>query len=111
MSISQGFHSVQSDARLMHRQGVVALEEQRMEDAVLAFRQAVELDPNFVCAWNDLGVVMEALGNPMEALRCYRQALSVQPEQSEAKSNLGMLMLQLDLVHALHRQAFTSSAA
>ncbi len=111
MSISQGFHSLQADARRIHSEGVVALEEQRLEDAVLAFRQAVEMDPAFVNAWNDLGVVMEALGNPMEAVRCYRQALSVQPEQNEAKSNLGMLLLQMDLVHALHRQAFTSSAA
>ena len=111
MSNSQRFHSFERSARQMHREGVMALEEQRMEDAVLSLRQAVELDPSFVSAWNDLGVVMEALGNPTEAVRCYRQALSVQPEQDEAKSNLGMLLLQMDLVHALHRQAFTSSAA
>jgi len=111
MSTTQGFHSAQRDASQFHRQGVAALEEQRMEDAVYALRQAVALEPRLVSAWNDLGVVMEALGNPIEAVRCYRRALSVQPEQSEAKSNLGMLLLQMDLVHALHRQAFTSSAA
>lgn len=111
MPISKSFHSAERTARRLHRHGVLALQDQRMEDAVLALRQAVELDPAFVSAWNDLGVVMEALGNPTEAVRCYRRALTVQPEQSEAKSNLGMLLLQMDLVHALHRQAFTSSAA
>ena len=89
---------------------VQALAEQRLEDAVIALRQAVEMDPCLEWAWNDLGVVMEALGNPREAMRCYRQALRVQPSHREAFSNLGLLTLQMDFAQALRHQALTAVA-
>lgn len=95
----------------LHRLGIEALEAQRYEDAVQALRRAVELNPNLGDVWNDLGVVMEALGNPREAVACYRRALAVQPAQVDAHSNLGLLMLQLTLAGALRRQTFRSSAA
>lgn len=79
-----------------------------MEDAVSALRMAVECDPSLERAWNDLGVVMEALGNPHEAMKCYRHALEVKPSQTEAQSNLGMLILQMQLAQAERRQAFMS---
>lgn len=94
-----------------YRAGVAALQREKVEDAVQHLRRAVELDPLLEDAWNDLGVVMEAIGNPREALRCYRQSLSVCPEQPEALDNLSKLLVQLDLAQALRRYASTSSAA
>ncbi|MBI5085914.1 MAG: tetratricopeptide repeat protein [Acidobacteria bacterium] len=106
---TEGNSSRAEVARKYHRLGVEALEAQRYEDAVQALRRAVELDPSLGDVWNDLGVVMEALGNPREAVQCYRRALSVQPAQADARSNLGLLMLQLNLAGILQRQAFRSS--
>ena len=98
-------------AKKYHRAGVDALGRNRPEDAVRALRLAVELDPELAVGWNDLGVVMEALGNAHEAVRCYRRALVVRPGSVEARSNLGMLMLQMELAHVLRRQACMSRAA
>ncbi len=98
-------------AKKYHRAGVDALEKDRPEDAVRALRLAVELDPNLDVAWNDLGVVMEALGNSQEAVRCYKRALAVRAGFVEARTNLGMLLLQMELAQVLRRQALTSSAA
>ncbi len=64
-------------ARGYYRAGVEALAGNRPEDAVRALRLSVELDPELDAAWNDLGVMMEALGNGNEAVRCYRRALEV----------------------------------
>jgi Flp pilus assembly protein TadD len=86
--------------------GVEALIEGRLEDAVFLLRQAVDADPGFGRAWNDLGVVMEALGNPLEAVRCYRRAVSSTSACREASSNLGLLALQMRLADSLARQAF-----
>ncbi len=94
-----------------HRMGVRALEAQRLEDAVIALRHAVELNPHMGRTWNDLGVVMEALGNPREAIRCYRQALAVQPDNQDAQGNLGMLMLQMNMAHTLRRHAMSAGAS
>ncbi len=95
-------------ARDCHRRGVQAWFSNRPEDAIRALRVAVELDPRLVAAWNDLGVFMEVLGNPSEAMICYRRALEARPDSPEATSNLGHLLLQMDLAGALQRQALTS---
>lgn len=105
------FESQRTTAHEYHRRGVAALEQQRLEDAVVALRHAVEINPHLGRAWNDLGVVMEALGNPREAIRCYRQALAVQPDNPEARSNLGLLMLQMNLAHSLRRQVLQARAS
>ena len=65
-------------------------------------------DPNHGAAWNDLGMVMEALGNPLEAIACYRRAIAAGPGGSEARQNLKMLAMSLHMASALQRQAFTS---
>ena len=98
-------------AKRYHLDGVDALGRNRPEDAVRALRLAVELDPGLEAAWNDLGVVMEALGNSQEAMRCYKRALGVRVGFVVARTNLGMLTLQMELVQVLRRHAFTSSTA
>ena len=92
------------------RHGVFLFEAGRLESAVIALRYSLELKPDSSDAWNDMGVVMEALGNPHEAVRCYKQAIAVEPVQIEAQSNLQMLMLQLSMAQALS-QTLTSSLA
>jgi Flp pilus assembly protein TadD len=93
---------------LLYAQGVAALEADRLEDAVEAFRSLVDCQPDHADAWDDLGVIMEALGNPGEALRCYRRALDANPEHAGARSNLMTLALNLELAARVRRQAFTS---
>ncbi len=113
---AQTSHHVRIDtsvlqAKLWHQAGINALASDRLEDAVRSFRRAVELNCRCEAAWNDLGVVMEALGNPMEAIRCYRKVLNLRPDHAQARANLGMLWLQVGMVGALSRQAFSASAA
>ena len=76
-------------AKKYHRAGVDALGRNRPEDAVRALRLAVELDPGLEIAWNDLGVVMEALGNTNEAVRCYKRALAVRAGWSWGMGGMG----------------------
>lgn len=78
----------------LHRIALEALEMGRMEEAVAGLRQAVREDGDNSQAWNDLGVVMEALGNPTPAVECYTRALEISPFHREARSNLLNLELQ-----------------
>lgn len=90
----------------LHRMGLEALEAGRMEEAVARLRQAVSEDGENSQAWNDLGVVMEALGNPTPAVECYKRALEISPLHREARSNLMNLELQ-----AITRQRMREEAA
>lgn len=76
-----------------HLAGLESLESGRVHDAVRLLRRAVDLDPGLAAAWNDLGVILEALGNPCDAVYCYRRALLALPGMAEARRNLFALAL------------------
>ncbi|MCS7044381.1 MAG: tetratricopeptide repeat protein [Bryobacteraceae bacterium] len=84
-----------------HSAALRYLEQGLLNDAVKALRLAVELDPRNARAWNDFGVVLEALGNRRDAVHCYRQALRAAPELEEPKRNLMMLALEASLMRSV----------
>jgi Flp pilus assembly protein TadD len=92
-------------ATVQWRAGIRALHKGDFLAAVSALRLAIQLEPALGGAHNDLGVLMEALGNPSEAICCYRQALAADPKHADARRNLGMLLMQMDLARALSRAA------
>ena len=97
-----------NSARNFYRIALDALEAGRAEDAVHSLRATVGLDPHHAHAWNDLGVVMEALGNHHEAQRCYEAALRANPNLVEAQSNLSLLSNCLELARWARRQVALS---
>jgi Tfp pilus assembly protein PilF len=60
----------------------------RNEEAVVAYQRAVELAPNYVEAWNNLGNAYLDLGRIDEAMAAHRQATSVGPGYAPGWSNL-----------------------
>lgn len=84
-----------SESQALHRRAIEALEGSRLAEAAGHLRAAVEMASERASLWNDLGVVLEALGHAGEALRCYRTALDRDPEHVEAKENYGLLRRQM----------------
>ena len=84
-------------AKQWHAAALEHLANDRIEDAVRCLRHAVALDPRAADAWNDLGVVLEALGNRRDAVHCYQQALRTRPGMKEAVRNLMALAMQSSL--------------
>ncbi len=81
--------------------GMRCIEEQQFLEAVQALRQSTLTDPTFSPALNDLGVLMEILGRPGQAMECYEAALRADPTQVETRENLRQLCLQRSLIQAL----------
>ena len=65
-------------------------EERRLDDAVLCYRRAIELEPGHANAYNDLGAVLTALRQTGEAVACVSAALRLNPHFPEAHCNLGV---------------------
>jgi predicted TPR repeat methyltransferase len=64
------------------------------DEAVTAFRRALEVQSNDAVAWNGLGLVLAQQQQRFEeAERCFRQALALQPEYTEARNHLGNTLL------------------
>ena len=63
--------------------------QNRHEDAEAAYRKALELDPDSVAAWNNLGIVLHNQRRYPEAEAAYRKALELDPDCVHAWNNLG----------------------
>ena len=61
----------------------------RSEEAIAAYRRAIQLKPDYVAAHNNLGDLLRAQGRTDEAAAEFRQALVLNPDQWEALNNLG----------------------
>jgi tetratricopeptide (TPR) repeat protein len=91
--------SVPKNPLYLYWLGRLDLDEQRFAAAVADFRAALELDPAFVRAYDNLGLCYEALGQYDDAIGAYKEAirLSLQaPSPSPWPNlNLGSLLLKL----------------
>jgi tetratricopeptide (TPR) repeat protein len=68
----------------------------RHQEAEAAYRQALELDPQYAAAWNNLGNALNNQRRYEEAEAAYRQALEIDPQDAAAWINLsGTYLLDL----------------
>ncbi|MEO6192598.1 MAG: tetratricopeptide repeat protein, partial [Thermoanaerobaculia bacterium] len=67
------------------------LEEDSPEEAMAAYRRALELDPDLADAHVNLGRLLHERGEIVEAERHYRLALAARPDDTTAAYNLGVV--------------------
>ncbi len=73
----------------------MALEsDRRFDEAEALYREALELRPDSVRAWVDLGNVAAEHGRPADAEAAYRRALALDGHDRDALNNLAWLLLQ-----------------
>lgn len=60
----------------------------RPEHAIVAYRRAIALQPQFPEALVSLGIVHKQLGQVREAIVCYEQAIAIAPDLAVAHANL-----------------------
>lgn len=60
----------------------------RKVEAIKAFTDAVDVDPQYVEAWNNLGNALSECNRPKEAISAYGRALVLEPYYADAHYNL-----------------------
>lgn len=73
--------------------GVLLMAKGRFQEAELAFRRALKIDPSYAEAHNNLGYLLERQSKWPEAVAEYRQALKSKPDFRQAHFNLGRALL------------------
>lgn len=81
--------------------GLVHFNQERVDDAVNSYREALKRDPDSVFALNSLGDGFFAQGKTDEAIQSYCRVVEIDPEDAQAHYNLAELYYDLqDLTQA-----------
>ena len=64
----------------------------KLDDAVKNYKKALELNPNYSIAYNDLGVLFINLGKTNEAINNFRKTINISPKNTKAYLNLSYSM-------------------
>jgi protein O-mannosyl-transferase len=88
--------------------GDALLQKGQVEEAMLNFQQALQINPDFDLACDGLGVALLQKGRVGEAISYFQRALQIKPDNEEACYDLGNAVLQegkVDKAVALYHQA------
>jgi tetratricopeptide (TPR) repeat protein len=66
-----------ADPEIPYDLGRICYQRRRYSEAAAAFRRAIALDARAYKAWDNLGVTLEALGDPAQATRHYLKAMEI----------------------------------
>lgn len=76
--------------------GILATQNDRIDEAIRCFQQALQLNPDHLVALNNLGNAYRQQKNWDAARKTFERALEVRPTDSEANYGLGMVYAQAD---------------
>ena len=79
-------------AREIYQDGLKAYNQRDYKTAEDRFESAVQKDPNFADAWNDLGRTYLTLGPLNKSAEAFRKAIAIAPEDKFAYNNLGLVL-------------------
>ncbi|WP_409421710.1 tetratricopeptide repeat protein [Pseudaeromonas sp. ZJS20] len=74
--------------------GQLALAQQDHDTALRSYSTAISLQPLNPIPYYNLGLCLQALGNPEEAQRLYEMALDLKPDLVPVLNNLGLVLRQ-----------------
>lgn len=67
--------------------GIAVAQKGLWKEALYRWQKAVELDPGYAAAWNNLAIAYEHEGNFEEARKAYEKAASLDPKNAFIKQN------------------------
>jgi Flp pilus assembly protein TadD len=67
--------------------GILVAEKGLWKEATYRWEKAVELDPTYGAAWNNLGIGYEQLGRFDDARKAYEKAMEVEPGNNYIRNN------------------------
>jgi tetratricopeptide (TPR) repeat protein len=74
--------------------GNVLFQQNKSEEAINAYREAIRLNSNHALAYNGIGIVYANQNRWTEAITAYKQALKINPNYADALANLAIAFLQ-----------------
>jgi tetratricopeptide (TPR) repeat protein len=99
ISIQQLQHKVPPRAQKAYDKGEQAASKGNLSDAETSFREAVNIDPEFADAYNELGATESRLQHLEDAAEQFQKAINLAPEHPQALPNLSIVLAKLRRWH------------
>src|SRR5437763_14955673 len=87
LGASSVYADVRSDARTQVDFGISVAERGLWREAIYRWEKAVELDPSYAAAYNDLAVAYEHEGQFAKARKSYEKATELDPNNFQIRQN------------------------
>ena len=87
-----------SDARALAKQAFSHLANDRVDEAVAAYREAVTLDPLLPIAWNGLATALAQQGDLDGALEASRRLVELEPDDPLGHTNLSLFYMRKGMI-------------
>jgi len=91
-----------------HNQAESLQREGKLDEAIFAYKKAIDINPNYHGSFHNLGDIYQQKGKLHEAVASYRKAIEVNPDFAWSHHNLGDTLLRqekLDEAAAAYRKA------
>jgi Tfp pilus assembly protein PilF len=84
---SAGNEDARSEAKEQVEFGIKVAQNGLWKEAAYRWQKAVEIDPTYAAAWNNLAVAYEQQGNFEKAREAYEKAVELDPENLMLRQN------------------------
>jgi tetratricopeptide (TPR) repeat protein len=78
------------DARAIAKEAFHHLAQDRVDEAVAAYRRALEADPGLPIAWNGLAMALAQQGDLDSAIEAAQKLIELEPEEPLGHTSLSM---------------------
>jgi type IV pilus biogenesis/stability protein PilW len=92
LTISTRTNDLDHNILIYFNMGVDLYRQREIPKAIQAYQKVIELDPTYVEAYNNLGIIYQDLGYFDKAFEAYQKAIEVNPQYEKAYNNLGILL-------------------
>jgi Flp pilus assembly protein TadD len=87
LSASTALADARSDARTQVAFGISVAQRGLWREAIYRWEKAIEIDPTYAAAYNDLGIAYEHEGQLEKARKAYEKALDLDPNNMQIRQN------------------------
>ncbi len=92
-----------ADARAQVEFGIEVVHRGLWLEAIYRWERAVELDPDYAAAWNNLGIAYEHEGRFDQAREAYERALDLEPDNLMIQQNYDLFREINDRINEIGR--------
>jgi Tfp pilus assembly protein PilF len=87
VSVSPAFADARNDAKTQVEFGINVAQRGLWREAIYRWERAVQIDPTYAAAYNDLAIAYEHEGQLEKARKAYEKALQLDPNNSNIQQN------------------------